>query len=343
MIETEADADRPRGSPHATRFVAAILLGAIAILPLRAGTALPPWIIRVGDLAGIDGDHAARWMSACFATTALLAALWPAAASRAIAIGGGLALLAGLASIGGAAAMAGTSSVAAAVLVASIVVAAVGVGCVAWLAPRAAPPMRSRGASAVWQLLGGIAAMTATLSVAAEMPVRSTRALMTASKFDSGNGGDPSATAAAATDASDQQRASTQMISFELEAWEGRSLAETGLYAYLPELAALVREGTVYVIFFSPRCGQCHELFEAYFAGTLDEPVIAVEIPPPPGVPLAESDQPIDINCPECQRLRLPDTVMWGVTPPAVVRIQDGMVECAVEANAFAGRDCISR
>jgi hypothetical protein len=333
--------ERPRGSAHATRLVAALLLCALAILPLRAGTALPPWIIRLGDMAGLDGDHAARWLAALFASCGLLAALWPAAAPRAIAIGGALAVLAGLASIGGAAALAGTSSIAAAVLVASIVVTAVGLGCAGWLAPRAAAPSRSRGASVAWQLLGGITALTFTLGLAAAVPVRSTRPLMTATLFDSGGTpADPSASAGGGATAGAPV---PQMITFELDAWEGRSLAETGLYAYLPELAALVRDGTVFLIFYNPRCGQCHELFEAYFTGALTEPVIAIEIPPPPGVPMAESDQPVDINCPECQRLSLPPTHMWGVTPPAVVRVHDGMVECAVEANAFEGRDCISR
>ncbi len=349
-MTTEEAPDSPpspqRGSPLATRIVAAALLATLAFLPLRAGTALPPWIIRLGDIGGMDGDHAARWVSAIFAATALLALLWPAIAPRAIAAGGGLAILAGLASIGGAAALAGTSSAAAAVLVASIVVCAVGVGCVVWLAPRACAPTARRGTSVAWHLLGGIAALTLTLGLAAEVPVRSTRALMSATAFEQSpapQGQGDGAGTKAETPTGAGSSGGAQMITFELEAWEGRSLAETGLYAFLPELAALVREGTVYLVFYNPRCGQCHELFEAYFTGPLDDPVIAIEIPPPPGVIMAASDQPVDINCPNCQRLRLPETHAWGVTPPAVVRIHDGEVECAVEANAFEGRDCISR
>lgn len=317
-------------TPTAARLVGGTLLALAAVVPLRAGSSLPPWLPRLGDVAGIGGEHAARWMTAALATTALTALFWPtmlgpATAGTAIAVGGVLLAFAGIATVGAA------SAVSAATLIGGLLAGAVGGLCVLWLAgaatPSRDPSQAPRGASPAWQVLGAMALFALALGVAARVPVRPTEALVSVSSFETHNPAAPNE--------------SVEMISFEFDAWVGRPLADTGLYGYLPELAALVREGTVFLVFYNPRCGHCHELFEAHFAGSLTLPVIAIEIPPPPGGTLVETDEPTEIQCPECQRLSLPTTNAWGVTPPAVVRIEDGIVRCAGEANALTPTDCI--
>ncbi len=303
-----------------SRLIGGVLIGALAAVPFQAGPALPAWIVRLGESTGVGGDHAARWLAAFLATTALLALLWPATASLALTLGGVALAFCGVATLAG-----GGSSVTLAVAAVALVV---GIGCSTWLAGQVGPrPGGRRGASVAWHLLVSIALFGTLLNIAARIPVRATVPLITSRAFGPHNAAVPAS--------------AVQMINFELDQWEGRSLAETGLYSYLPQLTSLVGDGTVFIVFYNPRCSHCHELFEKHFAGHLDATVIAIEIPPAPGATLVESDEPTDITCPECQRLTLPTTHAWGVTPPAVVRVESGIVRCASEANALTGKNCI--
>lgn len=320
--------------PHATnpphplpgaRFIGGVALLLLSVLPIEAGAAMPAWINRLGDVTGIGGEHAARWLASIFFTAGLLALLWPAAAATALTIGGIIAAFCGVTTLAGASVTGGGT------LAIAAITTAVGVGVALGLAgrigPRADRAHARRGASPAWQVLSSMALFGLVLSVAARVPVKATEALVTLTPF----GQNDPATAAL----------SVQMVNFEFDSWEGRSLAETGLYNYLPQLAPLIGDGTVFLVFYNPRCSHCHELFEAHFSGHLSVPVIAIEIPPPPGGTVIETDEPTEINCPECQRLTLPSTHAWGVTPPAVVRIEDGIVRCAGEANALTPKDCI--
>lgn len=283
---------------------------------------MPTWLIRLGEGAGLGGDHTARWLAATLGTAAIMALLWPAVSAMALTLGGIVLAFCGVATL------AGGGSASAMTLAAALVALIVGVACATWLAAQARPRSTGRrGASVAWHLLGSIALFGALLNVAARIPVRATVPLMTARAFDPHNAAVPAN--------------SVQMINFEFDQWEGRALAETGLYGYLPQLTTLVGDGTVFIVFYNPRCNHCHELFEKHFAGHLDATVIAIEIPPPPGGTVVDNDEPSDIQCPECQRLTLPATHAWGVTPPAVVRVENGIVRCASEANALTGKDCI--
>lgn len=110
--------------------------------------------------------------------------------------------------------------------------------------------------------------------------------------------------------------------------WIGRTIPSSGLAARLPLLTAETLEGRHIVVFHSTRCGMCHELFRTFFSDGAHPEVIAVEVPPPAGVVLLESDQPEQVDCPGCRRLVLPAGPKYMPHTPLVMIVNDGRIAC---------------
>jgi len=110
--------------------------------------------------------------------------------------------------------------------------------------------------------------------------------------------------------------------------WVGKTLPESGLAAHLPQLTAETIEGQHIVVFYSPRCGRCHDLFRDYFGSGPNPAVIAVNAPLPPDLELLESDQPNEIECPGCRRLTMPVGPVYFQHTPLVVVVMDGRITC---------------
>jgi hypothetical protein len=329
---TSSDTDRtpPPSRIGWSRIVGFLVLAGTAIAALNSGTTFPKWLIGLGSQCGLSGDDTARWVAAIFGALSLTTALSSRLGRVALFSGGALLSFGGLATLSGALSTAngpdrtqvlfgstltGVSALALGLVVLFVLVSRLG-------------PRRSttRGLSPGWHVTAALAIFTALLMWMPSLPVRATMPLMTIRDFDTPN-------------------ASAEFIAFELDRWEGQPLDATGLYAYVPELAAHIGRGTVYVVFYNVRCSHCHELFQTHFSSSSEASttvaVIAIEIPTPPGGTVVESDEPADIECPDCVRLALPTGYAWGVTPPAVLRIEDGIVRCASEANAFTKKDCL--
>lgn len=329
----------------AARLGGAALLVALGAAVLAVGPALPPWVKALGAKLSLTGDDTIRWIAAAAIGAGLLTWWSGRLAGTLLSLAGAACAFAGIATLSGAfaATPAGAKAAAGPSPSTSIAIAAallvLGLPLVWLLAPRAAgAPTSRRGASTAWHLLAGMAVLGATLAFAPRLPMRTTAPLFTVTDF-------PTASSGAGAHAATGSDAGADMITFEFERWEGRPIAEIGLDAWLPTLlptiADVAPDGNVFLVFYNPRCSHCHELFREHFAGALDTPVIAIEIPPPPGGEVVETDEPTEIECPLCRRLTLPDTKAWGVTPPAVVRIDAGIVACASESNSFHPKDCI--
>jgi hypothetical protein len=121
----------------------------------------------------------------------------------------------------------------------------------------------------------------------------------------------------------------------------GEPLTATPIKQYLPELIARTLEGTTIVVFYSPRCGVCHDLFREHFAGDVGFKVIAVDIPPPPNIHVLESDQPEAVECPSCEFMALEPGRMWLITPPTVVVVHEGKILCVGER--VAADECLEQ
>jgi hypothetical protein len=115
--------------------------------------------------------------------------------------------------------------------------------------------------------------------------------------------------------------------------WIGRPFSDLEIAGWIDGLPADLQAGQHYVMFYRKDCEHCHELLELYFASGVPAPTTAVAVPERDGWP-TENVQ--DFPCVECGRAELPMGVDWFIKTPALVRLSDGIVECAAEVDAVA-------
>ena len=94
-------------------------------------------------------------------------------------------------------------------------------------------------------------------------------------------------------------------------------------------------EGTpLLFLHMSPRSGRMyHEVMELFFFESVPAPTTAVAVPERDGFP-TENLQPF--ACPACVLAELPAGIDWFLQTPVLVRLGDGVVECAAEVEASA-------
>ncbi|MSR40679.1 MAG: hypothetical protein EXS10_02105 [Phycisphaerales bacterium] len=121
-----------------------------------------------------------------------------------------------------------------------------------------------------------------------------------------------------------------RIIDLQLETSIGRTLDSTAVATYLPTLSAMIAAGgnSGWIVFFNPHCSACHVFFAEHFQGPQLEPIIAVEIPLADGETAAAGDEFGRIECATCEFIELPRGPLWLVPPPAVLRIENGIVTC---------------
>jgi hypothetical protein len=123
-------------------------------------------------------------------------------------------------------------------------------------------------------------------------------------------------------------------IDLAFESWKGRTFADAGVARHLPRLTAETLEGDAIVVFYNPKCGQCHEVFDRWLAAGRSEKIIAVMVPAAEGATEAAGDGDIgDITCPSCVRLELPKGPTWLITTPSVAVLKDGVIRCTADKD----------
>ena len=162
------------------------------------------------------------------------------------------------------------------------------------------------GLSVQWQIIAALAITVISAIVAAQLPIR----VM-----------DPSGPSL-------RLKRPADAVDLNFAKYVEKPLTESGVQKYLPALNAATMEGRHIVVFYNPACGVCHDLFREYFSGPLKTPVIAVLVPAPPEFRHAESDQPEDIDCPNCERMALREGLTYLITPPTLVLVEDGIITC---------------
>ncbi len=120
--------------------------------------------------------------------------------------------------------------------------------------------------------------------------------------------------------------------------WIGWPFLELDVALWTRNLPDDIALGPQYVIFFRKDCEHCHELMELHFSGSLERTVTAIAVPERDGFP-TENLQPFD--CPECRLAELPAGIDWFLQTPVLVRLADGVVECAAEVDGTAP-ECLS-
>jgi len=117
----------------------------------------------------------------------------------------------------------------------------------------------------------------------------------------------------------------------EYPSWIGQEFRSLDIAGWIRELPEDLDEGPQYVLFYRMDCEHCHELMEIYFADVLPLPTTAVAIPERTGFPDAGA---LPLVCGACRLAELPSGVDWFMQTPVLVRLNEGIVECAAEVTA---------
>jgi hypothetical protein len=295
---------------HARLGVACLLTGS-AILQWNGGTSwLPTWLGNLGLRFGLDGVDSLRVLIGLELTGAALCLLLRSAGARvawACALLGAFVALAELAALNAPGAVAAGSG-AWPMLMPAIVLAVSVLFMVAKPTPVAG--VRQSGIATV---VTAIVAFTVAMGIATRLPVENT----------------------VKTEAFASQ--GLKAIDLAFESWKGRTFADAGVARHLPRLTAETLEGDVIVVFYNPKCGQCHEVFDRWLAAGRSEKIIAVMVPAAEGSTEAAGDGDIgDITCPTCVRLELPKGPTWLITTPSVAVLKDGVIRCTADKDFTA-------
>jgi len=117
----------------------------------------------------------------------------------------------------------------------------------------------------------------------------------------------------------------------DYSSWVGQPFSELDVAGWIRGLPEDLAEGSQYLLFYRKDCEHCHELMEIFFAEESPLPTTAVAVPERAGFPTV-GIQPF--VCAGCRLAELPAGVDWFLKTPVVVRLSDGVVECAAEVTA---------
>ncbi len=112
-------------------------------------------------------------------------------------------------------------------------------------------------------------------------------------------------------------------------AWVGHSFAALDIAGWISGLPADLDDGAQYLLFYRKDCEHCHELMEVYFAVEPPLPTTAVAVPERSGFPAVDMPFP----CTACRTAQMPAGVDWFMQTPVLVRLAEGVVECAAEVS----------
>lgn len=114
-------------------------------------------------------------------------------------------------------------------------------------------------------------------------------------------------------------------------AWQGQAFLDLDMAKWIHGLPEDLDQGQRYLLFYRKDCEHCHELMEFFFADELPLPTTAVAVPERAGFPTG-SVQPF--VCGNCSLAELPAGVDWFMQTPVLVKLTEGVVECAAEVTA---------
>jgi len=123
----------------------------------------------------------------------------------------------------------------------------------------------------------------------------------------------------------------------DYEGWIGKRWQDLDLASWVSGMPAGLASGRHYLVFYRKDCGHCHELLDSFFVDQLPAPTTVVAVPERTGHPTAGVKP---MPCEACTRAELPAGCDWFFKTPVMVRLQDGVVECAGEVDASAP-DCL--
>ncbi len=114
------------------------------------------------------------------------------------------------------------------------------------------------------------------------------------------------------------------------DAWIGQRWSDIELTSYLDAWPDGIDEGLWYVVLYRLTCHDCHALLETYFEGELPFNAAVIAVPERNGFPTTGA---LEMPCAECVELELPSGCDWFIRTPAMLRVRNGVIECAAEVD----------
>jgi len=202
-------------------------------------------------------------------------------------------------------------------------------------------------ASIGWPLVSLVAVAIATVSLL-RMPPAAITVQVPDGNADTTPRSDPDAPPPPEDDTANQTNRHTPLQQLTLPAyyqpdvedWAGQPIDAIDLVQWTAGLPADLNTGRHYLIYFSHTCEHCYELLLMHFDFDLPAPTTLVAIPETTDG-FAE-DGLLENPCIDCGTvLQLPVGVDWLITPPIVIAIEDGIVQCAQEAEDVFDPQCL--
>ena len=143
------------------------------------------------------------------------------------------------------------------------------------------------------------------------------------------------------TDIARDEEGRLRVNNFYPEEWLNKTLEQTEISRHLPELPELVGSETTVVMFYSPYCEVCHEIFDNQISPDPPARVVAIEVPAAGDPSTREMPEKNDVYCPDCVMMNLPGGPMWLITTPVVMTMQDGVITCVSTATDADPERCL--
>ncbi len=302
-----------------TRIAAPAVLLAMATSGfLMGGNSLAHWTVGIATKTGLGVERSVRVLMAAQLIAAAYGLLFPGLSVAIAWITFGALAFTGLAELSSLVAAPGDGPIAGSLWVMPLAALAIGAAGMVLLGRTRAPADEGPApALNAWRVFIGLFVIGGALSIAARVVV---------SERTPPNG-------FAVHPASAVMPRGVESIVLNTEEWIGKTIPETGLGRFVPELTAATLEGTKWIVFYQPSCGRCHEIFRVYFKGPQHQETIALIVPRQPDVEEAVSDQPADVECEECIRLALPEGKRWILTTPTILKVENGRITCATSSD----------
>jgi hypothetical protein len=159
-----------------------------------------------------------------------------------------------------------------------------------------------------------------------------------AESADGGDEGDPNAgTSSPAPPPGNVQPPSYYVL--EPPKWVGKHWYELEIARYVTSQPRDVDRGRRYILFYNPTCDHCYDVLRLHFAASLPAPTTVIAIPE--YKTHFEKQGVYQMPCGECEKLELKFGCNWITSPPVLVALEDGIVQCAAEVQDVDMPECL--
>ena len=119
----------------------------------------------------------------------------------------------------------------------------------------------------------------------------------------------------------------------QYDSWVGRPWRQLDLARWVHPQIRIEKGRVQYIILYRKDCEHCHHLLQRFFSGKLTVPTTVVAVPDKRGFP---QHGVLPMPCTACSQAELPSGCDWFFSTPVMIRLRNGVVECAAQVDPDA-------